>query len=349
MLAALWGSAAEADAVRVRPTAVVSGDGVTLGHVCDLSELALETAPTVMDSVVAPSPRPGQSTYVTIDTIQGALRRAGVNLAQTVISGAARCAVTRPATPNVERRAHADAPPPPDHSEPAISGRTLRDAVHETFARLAAQHGGRIDLRFARTPEQILNLSEPRHTFNVRLKGGRWLGRMVRIEVDVRAGDDAVQSIPLVVSASIIRDVVVACRPINLKATIAGDDVKLAERLYDDLEHGAVSNIDAAIGQRARRFIRAGQPIRLDDLELVPLVTRGELVDVISAVGPIEARTVARALGTGGLGDMVELRIGGRRGETLTGVVAGERRVAVGHGTSPGAALTVQLALGDRR
>jgi flagella basal body P-ring formation protein FlgA len=87
----------------------------------------------------------------------------------------------------------------------------------------------------------------------------------------------------------------------------------------------------------------------MSDLEVVPLVTRGQLVDVISQVGPIEARTVGRATGSGTLGDVIELRIGGRRGKTLTGVVTGQRRVVVSGGMTSSDTGEVQLAFGAER
>ncbi len=349
MIAACRPVPAEGGTVRVRANAVVTAEGATLGDVCDLSQLEAEAPQSVADIVVVPPPAAGRSTYVGVNAIQEALRRAGVNLAHTIVTGASRCAITRAPSAGVHRLADPEPRRPDARNGEEAPGRTLRDAVRDMFARLAEQRGGRIELRFARTPTEVLNLSEPRHRFSVRLRSGQWLGRMVKVEVDVRGDDGTLETIPLVVNASIVRDVVVAHRAINLEATVTKDDVELAERLYDDLGEAGVSNIDAVVGRRAKRFIRAGEPIRMSDLEVVPLVTRGQLVDVISKVGPIEARTVGRAMGGGTLGDVVELRIGGRRGKMLTGLVTGQRRVVVGGGTMSSDTGEFQLALGAER
>lgn len=332
------GRAADAGkSVRVWSAAVVSDDEVALKHVCDLSGVRAADPEALADTAVVRSPGVGEKAVVTLDQIQDALRRGGVNLASVVIAGASRCTVTRAepvddtpnsvpaaATPGVA----AIAATPPDG--PAAQGRTLRDAVRRVFESYARQHGGRIELQFARTSEEILNLAEPRYRFDVRLNGGRWLGRMVKLEVDVWAGERKVQTVPLVVNASIVKKIVIARRPIGLEATIIDEDVQLSERAHESLENAAASDLDAVIGLRARTFIPAGRAVHLDDLEQVPLVTRGQVVDVISMVGGIEARKAGKAVDGGSLGDVVEVRVGGRRGDVLTGIVTGKRRVMVG-------------------
>lgn len=346
VLACFNGHAA-GDVVRVWPTAVVDNERVTLGDVCDLSKLRSHNAEDLATTLVVASPPPGGSTYVTVDAVQDALRRAGVNLATALVSGATKCAVSRPkeVPPPGARRATRTSKAKPTNPD----GRTLREAVHATFQRHAIPAGGRIELQFGRTSSQILNLTEPQYTFDVRLKGGRWLGRVVNVDVDVFAGDDKVQTVHLVVNASIAKQIVVARQSINQKASLHRDDVQLAERNYENLDRVPATRIEAVVGQRARRFIPAGRAIHMNDLELVPLVTRGQLVDVVSMVGGVEARAVAKAAGSGCLGDVIELRTGGRRGHTLMGMVVGERKVMVGNSTAAGSLLGPRLALGGGR
>lgn len=344
---ACWTAQIEADAVRVRPTAVVDAEKVTLGDICDLSQLSFEGLKNVEQTTVMPAPPPGGSTYVTVEEVQDALRRAGVNLATAVVTGATKCAVSRPqksAPPSSRRRGKSGAT-----EISGIQGRTLRDAVRDAFDRWDGSDGDRIDLQFGRTSEQILNLTEPQYTFDVRVKGGRRLGRMINVDVDVLAGGKKVQTVHLVVNASVARKIVVARRAINQNATVRPEDVKLAERIFERPDDGTARRMEEVIGQRARRFIAADRPILMSDLELVPLVHRGQIVDVVSMVGRVEARSVAKALGSGGLGDVIELRAGGRRGDVLAGIVIGQRRVMVGSRTSVNEGDGARLALGAER
>jgi len=348
MVLACFSTASGAELVRVWPTAVITGDNITLADVCDLSLLtAARSRDDIDTAVVATAPRPGGSNYVTVDQVQQALRRAGVNLATVLVSGSTRCAVSRPRTavpsaPSTKRHpAHVDARP----SASETARRTLRDAVVGAFQQRVPSRGGVVELQFGRTSPQILELSEPRYSFRVTIVGGRWLGRMINVDVDVFSDGQDAQTIHLVANASLLRSVVVAKRPINQKEKVSAADVEVIERIFDQVDTTIATAIDAVVGQRAKRFIAPGAVVKVTDLELVPLVRRGQIVSVRSLVGGVEVRSAAKALDNGRLGDVVELRTGGRKGEVLTGIVIGERRVMIGLPPSP-VAQAASLAMG---
>jgi flagella basal body P-ring formation protein FlgA len=323
-LVAIVSSGANAQTVSVWPTAVVTTEDITLGDLCSLSGFSVEQRPKLQSFVVQKSPPAGGSTSIDVSEIQAAVRQAGANLATVLITGATRCEVSRPKKlANARRNA--------DRVTPlAAATSTLGDAVRRVFAEGAAMYGGTVDLQFARTSGHLLRLAEPEYTFKVRVRGGRYVGRMIKVDVDVFRSGEFARSVPLAVNATITKSVVVAERPINLKAPVRLEDVGLSERTYDDPKRIPTSTFDSVVGQRARRFIPTGTPITLDDLELVPLVERGQLVDVISSVGGVYVRSAAKATGSGSLGDTVELRFGGSRGSVLSGIVAGHRRVHLG-------------------
>ncbi len=312
---------ARAETVRIWPSAVVSTDEVTLRDTCDLTRLPAATRAAVGMTVVSPAPPPGGSTQIDARDVQDALERAGVNLATVVLSGAIRCGITRPLDAGPRS-------PAPVQSDPTAT-RTLRAAVQDAFRERAARFGGGIDLRFGRIAPQLLELTEPRYRFDVQIPEGRWIGHMINVNVDVFEADVRAKSVHLVVNASLTRRVVVARRAINLKSAIRGEDVEYADRTYDDADRLGITDTAAVVGQRAKRFIRAGDAIRTGDLETVPLVKRGQIVDVLSTAGGVQVRSVAKAASAGGLGDTVELRMGDGRGERITGVVTGQREVAI--------------------
>ncbi len=331
-------TAAGASALRVWPSAVVAGDTVTLGDICDLSALSAVVRDELAAVRVTDAPPPGGSTIVSSSDIQAALRRGGANLATIAITGATRTAVTRPRAIPTRK---------PSAQTQRTGANTLRDAVRKTFERQTSNLGGTVDLQFGRTSPQTLELSEPEYTFSVRIRGGRRIGRMIPVEVDVHHNGEKVQTVRLVASTLLRKQVVVAKRGINLNATVRREDVASEERLYDSTTDMALSSIDAVVGQRAKRFVAADRGIRSRDLESVPLVNRGQLVDVISVAGSIEVRSVAKAASAGALGETVELRVGGRRGQQLMGVVIGHRRVRIGQSADSATSDAPQLALGE--
>lgn len=325
---------ARADAVRVRPAASVSADRVTLSDVCDLSGLAVELRESAGAAVVVRAPSPGRSVSVSGDEIQSALRTAGINLATTVVRGSMRCAVSRPAAVRgdeaVASRGFAGES---TVAKGAVRG-TLREAVVETFDRLAREHGGRIELQFGRTGADVLNLSAPECRFEVRISGGRWLGRMLNVDVAIHREGEATDTAHLAVSATLMVATVVARSPINALAVIRPQDVDVVERSFERADEMGVANVESVIGQRAKRFIDQGSIVQTGDVETAPLVQRGEIVEVVSLIGGVSVQTAGKAMGAGGLGEIVQVSLGNRRREPLAGVVTGSRRVMVGHSTS---------------
>ncbi|MEE9243803.1 MAG: flagellar basal body P-ring formation chaperone FlgA, partial [Mycobacterium sp.] len=345
VLLAVATGTATAGVVRIWPTAVVDGNQVTLRDICDVSGLDSNVQAEIEAQSVASAPPPGGSTSISAADVQAALRKSGANLATLLLTGATHCAVTRPkvvATVGVPRGSDSLR-----RDKSAAGAATLQDAVYRAFEEHTRRYGGRIDLQFGRTSRQVLNLSEPDYAFDVDVRGGRWIGRMIKIDVEVLAHGRQVQSVHLIANAALIKRVVVARRAINLQATIRPEDVGPAERSYDNPEQIGVASVDTVVGQRTRRFIPTGATIRLTDIEMVPLVKRGQLVTVISRAGGIEVRSAAKAVTGGGLGDTVELRAGGRRGRLLSGVVTGVRRVTIGPPAVSSDTYETQLALGE--
>jgi flagella basal body P-ring formation protein FlgA len=332
-----------ADAVRVWPTAVVSADRVTISDLCDLSRCGQAVVDSIADVVVSASPKPGGSMVISARDIQASLTRTGANLSLLMIEGAVECKVVRPLS--AARRATATGD---DDRESSSVRRTLRDAVVAEFQRRLGEHVGRVDLHFTQTGESVLGLSEPTYSFNVTIGGGRVLGRAIRVSVDVTGESSFAGEIALVVDAAVLREVVVARRAINAKAPVRAEAVVVEERSFDRVEDTDMTDLGAVVGQRAKRFIAAGSAISSDDLEMVPLVKQGQIVKLYSVASGIEIQSQAKAMSSGLFGEVVELRIGSRRGGTLSGVVVGEGAVRVG-GSDEHSERAEVLALGAGR
>jgi flagella basal body P-ring formation protein FlgA len=144
------------------------------------------------------------------------------------------------------------------------------------------------------------------------------------------------------------RKVVVARRAVNQGAEVRPGDVHLVEMSFERFDRLGTADLARAIGQRAKRFVPPGTMIEPRNLETVPLVKRGQLVDVYSAVGGVTVVTVAKAVEPGGYGDAVELRDARRRGRPLIGVVTGPRRVEI-RGDAGGTAERRLAVAGDKR
>lgn len=119
----------------------------------------------------------------------------------------------------------------------------------------------------------------------------------------------------ILVSAEVVlvKDVVVARRPINQGQLISGRDLMLEERRFDNLRDVGIEDMAAAVGQQSKRFIRQGEMLDAKSMASRPLVRRGELVKVIMGGGGVEIETTGQAQSGGALGDVIAVRRDGSR------------------------------------
>ena len=336
--------------VKLWPGAIVIENVVRLGDVAELRGFDLDTEASLKDLALIPAPEPGGSRIIALPAIREALADSGVNRARVYVKGAAECAVRRPTqaprpTPEV-KTAPSSAP---NGDVRSACRRTLRDAVITYFDQQLASYGGRADLGFGRTSAQVLDLSAGEFNFRVRRKSSSVMG-LTHVDVTIVSASDGaeVQRVPMVVDVALVRDVVVAGRAINRGASVGADDVRVVSRRFTRPDRMGMPDPGEVIGLRARRFIAPGELIAARDLERVPLVRRGQIVEVLSRFGTVTVNTAAKVSEDGDYGELVTLHMPGRRKVRIVGRVTGPRRVEVGEWDTPDPNGTA-LADGGRR
>lgn len=309
--------------IRVHATAVVTDATIRVEDVCEVQGFDAETTEKLTKLVIVDSPVLGGSRLVSFDALRSVVGSA-VKLSQVTIRGATQCAVSRPSDspdrdapkPNSKKPIAARTIKPTDNrkpsSEPASTVKfpmheSLRQAVVDHFNQEFARYGGSAEVVFDHTSEQVLDLSGPAYQFRVRPKQSQLLG-LCPLEVDVLTGASVVQTVPLVVQATMTRHVVVAKRTINQDAAIQAADVNLAALSFTKLDELGVADLSQVIGQRAKRVITAGSLVEMENLESVPLVLRGQLVSVISEVAGIRVVTTGKAAMDGRRGEVIKVR-----------------------------------------
>jgi len=350
IIAAAWPGVclAAPPTVRLWPTAVVVGDQVRLGDLCELAGFDAELHEQLRTTVVVSSPPPGGSTAITLGVLRGVLTGAGVNMAETIVKGATECGVRRPRVLPVVQTGRAAAQQQ-DNGPQSPAPATLRDVVVEFFEHELSRYDGRPQVDFGREAAALLELSGPDYTFEIRRRSNRPLG-LIDLEIDVLREGRRVQQVELQPVVILARRVVVARRAINQGAQVKAEDLHLTEMTFDRLDRLGLADLNQVIGQRSRRFIRPATMLDPRDLEMVPLVERGQLVTVRSTIGSVVVETAAKATEPGGFGDTIELRDTRRRGRRLIGVVTAPRQVELrgGGGVAPDRGPRLARAGGER-
>jgi flagella basal body P-ring formation protein FlgA len=117
----------------------------------------------------------------------------------------------------------------------------------------------------------------------------------------------------------------VLVRAIERGEILAADDFEVQPRSAG-LATGALAPRNAA-GREAVRNLAAGMVVRAGDVVTPRLVRRGEPVTVNVRSGGLTIATTARALGSGGMGDLV--RVVTTTNRTLDAVVEGSGAVRI--------------------
>lgn len=350
---------AMAGSIRVWSSAVVVGDPVRLADLCELRGFDAKTELALRQAKVIQAPPAGGSRLIHLDMIRSVVKAAGANMATVTLSGATQCAVTRPTVmPSSGARrsgtrggsgiTDGDTSMAPARLADARSDSpfTLRKAVIHYFNAEFARYGGTAEVTFDRTSQQVLGLSGPDYEFRVRRRGGSPLG-LTSLEVDVLAGGRTVQTVPLVVQVTMLGEALAARRSINQDATIRAADVHLVQITFTRLDKLGLDDSVLAVGQRAKRFVPAGALIEPSMLEAVPLVRRGQLVQLASISGGVRVVTTAKAAEDGLLGDVITVRAVDNKRIEYDAMVVGPCAVQIGSG--PAGRLRSSLAMGGGR
>ena len=348
-----------AGSVRLWPSATVVDDMVRLNDLCELTGFDLADEETFAAVIVAPAPPAGGTRIVHMDMIRAALVSAKANMARVTLRGATQCTVSHPALPEVVERVPRRQTNPAGHrngtrhallssndgSVSASGESTLRQAVIDHFNRELRRFGGRAEVVFDRTSDQVLDLCGPDYQFKVTRRKGSPLG-LTSVQVQVLAAGEVVQTVPLVVQVTTTLEAVAARRSINQDATIRSTDVHVVPLTVTSLDRLSLNDPAMAIGQRAKRFIPVGTVIDPGMLEQVPLVQRGELVTLVSAVGAVRVVTTGKATQAGLFGEVITVRAADDRRVEVDATVIGRGEVQV----SPGrvAPATSHLAMGTK-
>jgi flagella basal body P-ring formation protein FlgA len=102
--------------------------------------------------------------------------------------------------------------------------------------------------------------------------------------------------------------IVVPAHDINRGDTISESDLTYAMVDGASLVSGLPTKIEEVKGMQARRVLAAGQPFRSDDVRRPIVVTKGQTVTMEFDAPGVQLTAMGRAMGEGGVGDIVTVQ-----------------------------------------
>jgi len=311
--------------IRIWPHGEVTGATIKLRDVAGLRDFDRAESERLGELVVHGAPHQGGTLLVHVSDLRGALHEADVNLADVRIFGSSRCKVSRPRIPNkqdVPRASRSPKPPvqrPPrrlqeqdraDQPEPAPD--SLESALRQYIAARLADEAAKLETRFSPAARRELALGGPKYRFTIHPPEGRKLG-LVGFEIDVHEAGKPDRAVAVAAEIMLVKEVVVARRPINQEQIISGRDLKLEERRFADVGRVGLTDLSSAIGLQCQRFLREGTMLEAEWLRSEPLVRRGQYVKILMRGEGVEIRTTGKSQQAGALGDVISVRRDGSR------------------------------------
>jgi flagella basal body P-ring formation protein FlgA len=99
--------------------------------------------------------------------------------------------------------------------------------------------------------------------------------------------------------------IVVPARDVPRGEVIGDSDLTYQTIAADKMPPSVATSMNDLDGKETRRYLRAGQPVRLDDVRMPILVTKGSMVTMIFDAPGITLTVSGKAITEGGLGESV--------------------------------------------
>lgn len=313
VLAAAAAFASVAHAAELRPAVTVAGANVTLGDLFD-------DAGGAATVVVASAPAPGLRSEISVSRISLAARRNGIEWRNE--SGLTHVAVARSgiAVPE-EDVAAAIAAAVEAQSTALPSAATLQVDFTNGMAGIQVAETDDLSLRV----EQIaFNPRNGSFTAIIRAPATDMLTPLRRITG----------------RAYPVMDVPVLARDMKPGDIVRHQDIDWVRLPSNRVSQNMVGSIEQLVGMSPRYPARAGEPLRLADMQPPLVVTKGAQVDVTLVSGALTLTARGRALQSGAIGDVVDV-LNTRSNKTIQGIIEGPNQVRI---DAPGAARAANLA-----
>jgi len=134
----------------------------------------------------------------------------------------------------------------------------------------------------------------------------RYLGS-IPVEVTLNEGQADQRKIWVSTYVEVLSPVVVLKRPLARNQVISDDDVCLEKKDLSKVPPGAVTDVDAVVGQRLKRTLAVGTVLRGAWLDKPTLVKRGDVVKLMIETAVLRITALGRADEQGGMGDTVRV------------------------------------------
>ncbi len=136
--------------------------------------------------------------------------------------------------------------------------------------------------------------------------------------VGVRCATPAAWTVYIQASVTVIGEYVASAAPLAQGQAIEAGQLVMLKGDLTMLPAGIATDINQVVGRSSNSSLPPGTPMRIDTLRTKPVVQSGQLVRLVSSGSGFSVSAEARAMGTAGDGQVVQVKTSG--GQQITGI-----------------------------
>ena len=287
----------KADAAALRPALTVDADVVRLG---DLFVDAGKKA----NAIVAAAPAPGGKTIFSAARLQSIARRAGLSWRPR--SRHEKAVITRTGR--------------------LVSSGEIKNLIQSALTKKGMSRNNQIAL----SKENLTFHIGADDRRNVRIVQTRYNPQGNQFSAILSVPGDRSSSKRVQVTGSVyeIVNIPVLVRSVQRGEMIRSSDLDYVQKRRQAVGRNTILDIDRIIGKTPRRYLQTGKPIRMADLRMPILVSKGKLVTLTLKNRHMLITAQGKALEDGAKGDVIRVT-NTRSRQTVQGVVTAPNRVSM--------------------
>jgi flagella basal body P-ring formation protein FlgA len=282
MVAELW--AMPLTNIRVRNQVEIDGDDVLLGEIAEIQGSDPQLIRELEGILIGKAPLPGKLRQFDQSYLKMRLRQYHIDLSAVTLEAPELFEVSRSCI--------------------KIQKQKIEEIILGFLIQNIPRANKNIRIKEIRVPEEVI-LSKGQVSYKVTAADNQPLKGKCSIAVEFSVNGYDQKKIWAVATIEVLGPVVVTRKPLGRYKPIEEDDIELKTMDLSDFPDDVITDPEMILGKRTTRAIGAQVPLRADNVELPPLVKRGDLVVIIAESRGLKITTRGQVKKKGRLGEQI--------------------------------------------
>ena len=276
--------AADLTRISILPNVQINGEDILLGKIAGIEGHDPLLVQKLSSIVVARAPLPGESRTLGKKAFKLRLKQNGINLSQLALQIPAKVVVTR--------------------NYIQISREKIKILVSDYIQKNIIKNNADGSIKDIQVADS-LQLPNGRITFKVIPPRNRDLLGKIPFSVHFDVNGKFYKRVWATATVEVLAEVVITKKPLGRHKPITEDDIELLKMDLAKLPSGVITDPEAVLGKRTKRAIGAKTVLRADQVELPPLVKRGDVVVIIAESSGLKITAMGQVKKKGRLGESI--------------------------------------------